>query len=140
MARGPHLEVSGTRRRSTSMKRSVLFLLTLVLALPAFADKGRDQSFFTYDDGGTILKQGDDGGLVSDGWVEVRTPQRTLRIRSGEEARVDDQGLYGLVSLPRGSGDDFERWFTHRAERYDKAGRYVDSSIAYSESDLADYG
>lgn len=230
------------------MKRSGLFLLTLVLALPAFADKGRDQSYFTYDDGGTILKQGDDGRevdvrvnlpvypgdgittarrgraeirlsdgnvialdhdtsihvksildsydsddtqtiielryghvavqrtgsgqdfvrldtssasyvaydqaiyaveadgrgkdrvLVFDGSVEVRTPQKTMRIRSGEEARVDDQGLYGLVSLPRGSGDDFERWFTSRTERYDKAGRYVDSSIAYSESDLADYG
>src|SRR5260221_434105 len=248
MARAPHLEVSGTRRRYDSMKRSVLFLLPLVLALPALAEKGRDQSYFTYDDGGTILKQGDDGRevdvrvnlpvypgddittarrgraeirlsdgnvlaldhdtsihvksildsydsddtqtvielryghvavqrsnsgqdfvrldstsasyvaydqavysveadgrgkdrvLVFDGSVEVRTPQKTLRIRSGEEARVDDQGLYGLVSLPRGSGADFERWFVHRSERYDTAARYVDPSIGYSESDLADYG
>ena len=35
---------------------------------------------------------------VFDGTMEVRTPARTTRIREGEEARVDDGGIYGLVS------------------------------------------
>jgi hypothetical protein len=83
---------------------------------------------------------GKDRVLVFDGSIEVRTPNRTVRIRSGEEARVDDQGLFGLVSRPRGSGDEFERWFTHRAERYGTSGRYLDRSLAYSESDLNDNG
>lgn len=232
------------------MKRSLPYLLTLALAVPALAatDHGRDQSYFTYDDGGTVLKQGDDGRdvevrvnlplypgddvttsrrgrseirlsdgnvlaldrdtsihvksildsydgdntqtvielryghvaiqrtnvgqdfvridttsasyvaydeaiyaidadgrgkdrvLVFDGSVEVRTPSKTVRIRTGEEAKVDEQGMYGLVSQSRGSGDDFERWFLGRAERYGTGGRYLDKSIAYSEADLSDNG
>src|SRR5258707_1752998 len=201
--------MSSTQPQEISMKRSTLFLLTVLtsaLAIPALAawEHGNDQSYFTYDDGETVLKQGDDGRevdvrvnlpvypgddvttsrrgrseirlsdgnvlaldrdtsihvksildsydgdntqtvielryghvavqrtdngqdfvrldshsasyvandeaiyavegdsrgkdrvLVFEGSVEVRTPQKTVRIRSGEEAHVDDQGMYGL--------------------------------------------
>src|SRR5436190_8340517 len=37
---------------------------------------------------------------VYDGTIEVRTPSRTTRVRAGEEGRLDDRGLYDLVSLP----------------------------------------
>src|SRR5260221_4690868 len=83
---------------------------------------------------------GKDRVTVFKGSIEVRTPSRTIRVRSGEEARVDDEGLYGLVSLARGSGDDFEHWFIQRAERYGAPSRYLDSSLAYSEADLDDNG
>src|SRR5947209_70870 len=48
---------------------------------------------------------------VFDGSIEVRTPSRTTRVRAGEEGRLDDHGLYDLVSIGRGGADDFERWF-----------------------------
>ena len=35
---------------------------------------------------------------VFDGTMEVRTPARTTRVREGEEARIDDGGIYDLVS------------------------------------------
>src|SRR4051794_36525145 len=55
---------------------------------------------------------------VYDGAIEVRTPSRTTRVRAGEEGRLDEQGLYDLVSLSRGGADDFERWFMGRSEIY----------------------
>jgi len=73
---------------------------------------------------------------VFDGTMEVRTPARTTRVREGEEARVDDGGIYDLVSA-HNTADEFERWFIQRATRYSTAsGRYLDRSLAYSESDL----
>ena len=77
---------------------------------------------------------------VFDGTMEVRTPARTTRIREGEEAHVDDEGIYDLVSA-RNSADEFERWFVQRASRYTTAtGRYLDRSLAYSEADLGSNG
>jgi hypothetical protein len=77
---------------------------------------------------------------VFDGTMEVRTPARTTRIREGEEARVDDEGIYDLVSA-HNSADEFERWFVQRASRYNTAtGRYLDRSLAYSEADLGSSG
>jgi len=80
---------------------------------------------------------GKDRVTVFDGTVEVRTPTRRSRLRAGEEAHVDDQGVYGLVSNDREVADEFERWFLRRAERYDRGNsKYLDSSLAYADSDL----
>jgi Family of unknown function (DUF6600)/FecR protein len=226
-----------------------LLPLLMLFAVPLFADSNRSQSYFTYDDGGTIVRQGDDGkevearvnfpvypgdeittsrrgraeirlsdgnvialdrgttirfggirdsydgegnnqtiielksghvmlerdgddrdpvrldtdsasfaateraiysidterehGLVRvyDGSIEVRTPSRTTRVRAGEEGRLDDQGLYDLVSIQRGGADDFERWFLGRSEIYRRgSSRYLDRSLAYSEPELDRYG
>ena len=77
---------------------------------------------------------------VFDGTMEVRTPARTTRVREGEEARVDDGGIFDLVSA-RNAADEFERWFIQRATRYNTAtGRYLDRSLAYSEADLGTNG
>src|SRR3954471_11165826 len=81
-----------------------------------------------------------DRAAVFDGTMEVRTPARTTRVREGEEARIDDGGIYDLVSA-RNSADEFERWFIQRASRYNTAsGRYLDRSLAYSEAELGTSG
>jgi hypothetical protein len=80
---------------------------------------------------------GKDRVTVFDGAVEVRTPTRRSRIRAGEEAHVDDQGVYGLVANDKVVADEFERWFLRRTERYDRGNsKYLDSSLAYADSDL----
>ena len=77
---------------------------------------------------------------VFDGTMEVRTPARTTRVREGEEARIDDGGIYDLVSS-HNTADEFERWFIQRASRYNTAsGRYLDRSLAYSEAELGTSG
>ncbi|MEK6371652.1 MAG: FecR family protein [Acidobacteriota bacterium] len=84
--------------------------------------------------------RGGDRVTVFDGSIEVRTPTRTTRVREGEEARVDEQGIYDLASR-RASTDDFERWFLRRSEKYRTASsRYLDRSLAYSEDELSSYG
>ena len=84
--------------------------------------------------------RGGDRVTVFDGSIEVRTPTRTTRLREGEEARVDDQGIYDLASRRAGT-DDFERWFLHRSEKYRNASsRYLDRSLAYYEDELSSYG
>src|SRR4051812_6779250 len=100
MARGPQSEVSGTRRRIKSMKRSLPYLLTLALAVPALAaaEHGRDQSYFTYDDGGTVLKQGDDARDVE---VRVNLPvypgdDVTTSRRGRSEIRLSDGNVLAL--------------------------------------------
>ena len=83
--------------------------------------------------------QGRDRVTVYDGEIDVRTPQRSTNVRQGEEARIDDQGMYGLVSS--NASDEFERWFARRAQRYQSASsRYLDRSLAYSDYQLQDYG
>jgi len=80
---------------------------------------------------------GKDRVTVFDGAVEIRTPTRRSRVRAGEEAHVDDQGVYGLVSNDRVVADEFERWFLRRSERYDRGNsKYLDSSLAYADADL----
>src|SRR4051812_3845096 len=77
---------------------------------------------------------------VFDGTMEVRTPARTTRVREGEEARIDDGGIYDLVNA-HNTADEFERWFIQRASRYSTAsGRYLDRSLAYSEAELGTSG
>ena len=230
-------------------KLTLAVLSTLTLAFPLYAAQGREQSYFTYDDGGTIIRQGDDGretearvnypvfpgdeittnrrgraeirlsdgniigldrstsirfrsindsyddsstqtvvelryghvivqrtdfnrealrldtasasyvaadqtiyavdndGRTSDrvsvfyGEIDVRTPSRTSQVREGESGRVDEQGVYGLVSSQRGTADEFERWFIRRSERYNNGNsRYLDRSLSYSDYDLGQYG
>ncbi|HJW94717.1 MAG TPA: DUF6600 domain-containing protein [Thermoanaerobaculia bacterium] len=80
---------------------------------------------------------GKDRVTVFDGAVEVRTPTRRSRLRAGEEAQVDPQGVYGLVSNDRVVADEFEKWFLRRSERYDRGNsKYLDSSLAYADPDL----
>lgn len=82
---------------------------------------------------------GEDRVSVFEGDIEVRTPVRTSRLRAGEEAKVDDRGLYQLTSTSY--GDDFERWFVRRAQRYGRASsRYLDRSLAYYDDDLIRHG
>jgi uncharacterized membrane protein YgcG len=85
--------------------------------------------------------RGKDRVVVFDGSLEVRTPQRTSRVRAGEEARVDQQGLFGRVNQSYNTADDFERWFLNRAERNGRgSSRYLDRSLSYADSDLAANG
>ncbi|HJT18317.1 MAG TPA: DUF6600 domain-containing protein, partial [Thermoanaerobaculia bacterium] len=75
------------------------------------------------------------------GDVEVRTPARTLVVREGEEGKVDDQGVYGLVGSNRATVDEFERWFNRRSQRYlTDNSQYLDGELAYSDADLQQYG
>lgn len=84
--------------------------------------------------------RGYDRVTVFDGWIEARTPSRTTRIRDGEEAHIDDQGIYDLTAN-RGAADDFERWFLRRSERYRTAqSRYLDRSLAYYDEELSANG
>jgi uncharacterized membrane protein YgcG len=81
--------------------------------------------------------RGHDRVTVYEGTVEVRTPQNTTTLHGGDEAHVDEQGLYGVAQLASNSTDDFERWFLRRSERYSRASsRYLDRSLAYSDYDL----
>jgi len=85
--------------------------------------------------------RGRDRVTVFDGSVEVRTPLRTTRLRSGESATVDDSGLYDLVGDQRSAADDFERWFLKRAERFGNySNQYVDRRLGYWADDLDDHG
>jgi hypothetical protein len=84
--------------------------------------------------------RGKDRLSVFDGSVEVRTPERTTRLRSGEEAHIDHDGIYGLVDLPRTGASEFERWFLRRSDRYNGSSRYLDRSLAYSDYDLQENG
>ncbi len=85
--------------------------------------------------------RGRDLVTVFDGSIEVRTPNKTVRLRAGEEARVDDRGAYAVAGDGTYGADDFERWFLRRAERYGRgSSRYLDRSIAYADSDLAEHG
>ncbi|HYK03021.1 MAG TPA: FecR family protein [Thermoanaerobaculia bacterium] len=84
---------------------------------------------------------GRDRVTVFAGAIEVRTPSRTTRLRSGESATVDDRGVYDLAGDQRDSADDFERWFLKRADRFDNyQNRYVDRRLGYWADDLDDHG
>jgi hypothetical protein len=85
--------------------------------------------------------RGSDRVTVFDGSVEVRTPERSTRLRRGESANVDDRGVYDLVGDQRSAADDFERWFLRRAERFGSYNsRYMDRRLSYWADDLDDHG
>jgi hypothetical protein len=85
--------------------------------------------------------RGRDRVVVFDGTVEVRTPNRTSRLREGESASVDDRGPFDLIGDQRYAADDFERWFLKRAEHFTNyTSRYMDRRLSYWNDDLDDYG
>jgi len=85
--------------------------------------------------------RGSDMVSVYEGGMEVRTAAKTSRLRAGEQARVDNQGVYGTNNLVRDGETDFERWFLRRADRYDdSSSRYLDRRLAYANPELDDHG
>ncbi len=85
--------------------------------------------------------RGRDRVTVFDGTVEIRTPSRSTRLRSGESATIDQDGVFDLAGDQRNSADDFERWFLKRAERFGSFNsRYVDRRLGYWTDELDDYG
>jgi hypothetical protein len=85
--------------------------------------------------------RGRDRVTVFDGNVEVRTPTRATRLRSGESATIDGDGVFDLAGDQRDSADDFERWFLKRAERFGSFNsRHVDRRLGYWTDDLDEYG
>lgn len=85
--------------------------------------------------------RGRDRIVVFDGSVEVRTPVRSTRLRRGESASIDDQGVYDLLNGQQHAADDFERWFLKRAERYGSyENRYLDRRVSYWADDLDTHG
>ena len=85
--------------------------------------------------------RGRDRITVFDGSVEVRTPAKTTRLREGETASVDNDGVFDLIGDQRAAADDFERWFLKRAERYGTYdNRYMDRRLSYWSDDLDSHG
>jgi hypothetical protein len=85
--------------------------------------------------------RGRDRVMVFAGEIDVRTPTRSTRLRTGESATIDGEGLFDLVGDQRGAADDFERWFLKRAERFGNFNsRYVDRRLGYYTDDLDEYG
>lgn len=94
-----------------------------------------DEAIYSVESDG----RGRDRVRVFAGALEVRTPNRSSRMRAGESANVDDQGLFDLVGSP--GSDDFEEWFIDRAERYNGyKSRHLDRRLAYWADDLDDHG
>ncbi len=81
------------------MKKLTLALLsTLAIALPLHAAQGRSQSYFTFDDGGTIVRQGDDGREVD---ARINFPvypgdEVTTNRRGRAEIRLADGNVIAL--------------------------------------------
>ena len=77
---------------------------------------------------------------VLSGALEIRTQARTYRLRAGESARVDVDGIWDIQAAS-GSESGFERWYLSRIDRYSRgSSRYLDSRLSYVEADLADHG
>jgi hypothetical protein len=109
----------------------------LRLDTPSASYFASDEAIFSVE----TDSRGRDRVAVFDGAIEVRTPARTTRLRSGEQAEVDDEGMYETSSYSRHSADDFESWFLRRAERYGASeSRYLDRSLAYYDDHLSRHG
>src|SRR5260370_25697115 len=79
-------------------KLTLALLSTLTLAIPLHATQGREQSYFTYDDGGTIVRQGDDGREIE---ARVNYPvfpgdEITTSRRGRAEIRLADGNVIAL--------------------------------------------
>ncbi|HSN68178.1 MAG TPA: DUF6600 domain-containing protein, partial [Thermoanaerobaculia bacterium] len=84
--------------------------------------------------------RGRDQVTVLSGATEVRTRQRAYRLRAGETARVDEDGISDIQATS-GSESSFERWYLNRVDRYQgRRARYLDSRYSWVEADLDDYG
>src|ERR1041385_7221281 len=87
-----------------SAMRKLLPLFALLLAVPLFADdaNNRSQSYFTFNDGGTMVRQGDDGKEVE---ARVNFP-----VYAGDEITTDRRGRAeirlsdgNVIALDRGT-------------------------------------
>src|SRR3954454_14322599 len=102
MAQAPQL--SRLPMRGSAM-RKLLPVFLLLLAVPLFADNnstGRSQSYFTFEDGGTMVRQGDDGKEVE---ARVNFPvypgdEITTSRRGRAEIRLSDGNV---IALDRGT-------------------------------------
>ena len=65
-------------------KTFLLFLFTLMVALPSFAEEDRHQSYLSYDDGGTVVHSGEDGREIE--------AHRNLPIYPGDEVTTARRG------------------------------------------------
>jgi hypothetical protein len=80
------------------MRKLKLLPLFLLLALPLYADRERGQSYFTYDDGGTIVRQGGEGREIE---ARVNLPlfagDEVVTSRRGRsEIRLSDGNVVGI--------------------------------------------
>src|SRR5947209_20086344 len=86
-----------------SAMRKLLPVFVLLFAVPLFADNNnRSQSYFTFDDGGTIVRQGDDQKEVE---ARVNFPvypgdEITTSRRGRAEIRLSDGNV---IALDRGT-------------------------------------
>jgi len=88
-----------------------------------------------------VDQRGSDLLAVYEGSVEVRTPAGTSRVRSGEQTKVDQRGVFASNELLRGGSSDFERWYLKRASRHARgSSRYLDRSLSYADYELNDHG
>jgi hypothetical protein len=95
-----------------------------------------DEAIFTVESNG-----GRDKVAVFGGTVEVRTRERTYRLRAGERVQVDERGVFESSGLARDGMGDFERWYLRRID--DVRGhnaRHLDTRLAYAEPMLDAYG
>lgn len=84
--------------------------------------------------------RGRDRISILSGAVEIRTQNRTYRLRAGETAAVDADGLYDIAAAASYESS-FDRWYLKRVERYTgQSTQYLDSSLSYAEADLRDNG
>jgi len=85
--------------------------------------------------------RGTDVVSVYEGSVEVRTQNDSARVRAGQQARVDQDGLFSTIDLARDGTSDFERWFLSRNSSYGaNRSRYLDGDLSYAEGDLNSNG
>lgn len=84
--------------------------------------------------------RGQDTISVYDGTVEVRSARRTSRLRSGDRATVDSDGIGAVLTISRYGMSDFQDWILHRWERTSRDSRYLDSRLSYADADLDYYG
>src|SRR5436190_2862792 len=60
----PGAEVKARQGENHMRKLTITLLAVAAVAATAYAEQGRDQSYFTYDDGGTIVRQASDGSEI----------------------------------------------------------------------------
>jgi FecR protein len=80
------------------MRRAALILtLSSLFTLPLLAEQGRAQSYITYDDGGTIIRSGEDGREVE---ARVNMPvfpgDEVITARGRAEIRLSDGNVLAL--------------------------------------------
>src|SRR5688500_15601204 len=81
------------------MKKSYLLtLLSLALASLAFAEDDRHQSYLSYDDGGTVVRSGEDGREIdAHRNLPIYPGDEVITARRGRaEVRLSDGNIIGI--------------------------------------------